>query len=480
MTPKGKEVGRQGSRPTEELVDYQLLRLKFLLNKAVGQKVDPLEVFQHFDTDGSGGIDTEEFTNGLQRLGIYLTEAEYTALLNRFLDADGTIPYQRFLGVLGLENGGPQTSSEPFKDSPSAVSTQALVSDELDKILKKIHEEIQTLADRGSGRKPNFKKAFAHFDKDGGGEIDLAEFMVGLSDIGIELKAKQMSQIAKVFDSDGQGTIDYEEFAKFSEAPSATEAVQHTKVFVAKKQKAASKSKFSEFELVDMVQNIHKEINRLARTKGKTPNFKAVFSEMDHDGGGKVDISEFLEGLGNLGFDLSLKQAVQVAQVFDSDGTGSIEAGEFVAFCEVSDVAEAVRISKTLKEKRKKTKRVPKKPHEKKPPKPVDTVALTKTVKNIHEEINRLAKSKYGTPDFRKVFAGMDHDGGGQLETTEFLEGLAEMGFIMKLKQVAQISAIFDSQGDGTVDYKEFVAFCEAKDAVEIMVQVEKRSKNRK
>lgn len=39
-----------GRRPAAAVVDYQFLRLKFLLNKAIGQGVDPLEIFEHFDT----------------------------------------------------------------------------------------------------------------------------------------------------------------------------------------------------------------------------------------------------------------------------------------------------------------------------------------------------------------------------------------------------------------------------------------------
>jgi len=43
-----------------------------------------LEIFEHFDTDFSGEIDVPEFVDGLKRLGIYLTNAENLALLQRF------------------------------------------------------------------------------------------------------------------------------------------------------------------------------------------------------------------------------------------------------------------------------------------------------------------------------------------------------------------------------------------------------------
>jgi len=78
------------------VVDYQYLRLKFLLNKAIGQGVDPLEIFEHFDTNFSGEIDVSEFHDGLRRLGIFLTAAETLALLSRFSipNREGGIHYK--------------------------------------------------------------------------------------------------------------------------------------------------------------------------------------------------------------------------------------------------------------------------------------------------------------------------------------------------------------------------------------------------
>jgi Ca2+-binding EF-hand superfamily protein len=40
-----------------------------------------MEVFEHFDTDYSGKVDVKEFSDGLKRLGIFLTQSESKALL---------------------------------------------------------------------------------------------------------------------------------------------------------------------------------------------------------------------------------------------------------------------------------------------------------------------------------------------------------------------------------------------------------------
>ena len=49
---------------------------------------------------------------------------------------------------------------------------------------------------------------------------------------------------------------------------------------------------------------------------------------------------------------LNFKQAKDIAKVFDSDGTGSIDYTEFVKFCEADGVSEAIRISKNVVEKK--------------------------------------------------------------------------------------------------------------------------------
>lgn len=57
--------------------------------------------------------------------------------------------------------------------------------------------------------------------------------------------------------------------------------------------------------------------------------------------------------VGGDSFELSTKQAEQIAKVFDTDNSGAVDYHEFVAFCEASDVREAVRMSKQVKKRKK-------------------------------------------------------------------------------------------------------------------------------
>lgn len=49
-------------------------------------------------------------------------------------------------------------------------------------------------------------------DDDGSRSIDLKEFKKGLHDYGVDLENKEIQEMYKLFDRDGSGTIDFDEF----------------------------------------------------------------------------------------------------------------------------------------------------------------------------------------------------------------------------------------------------------------------------
>ena len=210
--------GGRLDRPVSEIIDYQLLRLKFLLNKAVGQMVNPAEIFEHFDVDGSGLIDIKEFEDGLKKLGIMLTSKETEALLQRFSLTNGEIAYPDFMAVLGLEEGigkvtgGKHLSIARRDDRANGQGFghgSGLLDDELKGLLQQVHTEINRVARAGGGA-PRYRKVFQDMDADGNGAVDLAEFMQGLEELGFSLSAKRCAEVAKYFKFKDTDEIDFE------------------------------------------------------------------------------------------------------------------------------------------------------------------------------------------------------------------------------------------------------------------------------
>ena len=61
----------------------------------------------------------------------------------------------------------------------------------------------------------SLERAFRGFDENRDGEIDHGEFSRGLMSLGAELEEQQMDALIAVLDSDGNGSIDYSEFARW-------------------------------------------------------------------------------------------------------------------------------------------------------------------------------------------------------------------------------------------------------------------------
>jgi hypothetical protein len=61
----------------------------------------------------------------------------------------------------------------------------------------------------------NLERAFRGFDENRDGEIDYGEFARGLKSLGAELDQQQLDDLITILDTDGNGTIDYSEFAKW-------------------------------------------------------------------------------------------------------------------------------------------------------------------------------------------------------------------------------------------------------------------------
>ena len=62
---------------------------------------------------------------------------------------------------------------------------------------------------------PALEKLFQMFDKDRSGQIDVREFMIGLSNFTGAGKEEKLKFAFMVFDEDGNGVITYGEFGHF-------------------------------------------------------------------------------------------------------------------------------------------------------------------------------------------------------------------------------------------------------------------------
>eukprot|EP01048_Picozoa_sp_COSAG05_P012404 COSAG05_NODE_1237_length_5434_cov_7.991565_2_plen_564_part_00 len=98
---------------------------------------------------------------------------------------------------------------------------EPLGSQELDGKAKTRHEKrvLDMVRDKVEAKSKNMAKVFRQFDENKDGDISYDEFRLGLRHLGIELSDGDYDVLVKKVDVDGEGTVDYNEFAEVLKAP---------------------------------------------------------------------------------------------------------------------------------------------------------------------------------------------------------------------------------------------------------------------
>ncbi|KAK3936687.1 hypothetical protein QBC46DRAFT_394370 [Diplogelasinospora grovesii] len=130
------------------------------------------EVFDIFDKDGTGDITAEELGNVMKELGLNPSDAELQDLISEVdVNNDGVINFEEFLHLM----------SQKVKETDTE---QELIN------------------------------AFKVFDQDGSGTISTEELRNVLRSLGENLTDAELDEMIHLADENGDGQIDYQEFAK--------------------------------------------------------------------------------------------------------------------------------------------------------------------------------------------------------------------------------------------------------------------------
>lgn len=145
------------------------------------------EAFQVFDADGSGAISPEELGQVMQSMGQNSTEIELREMIKEVdVDISGTIDFEEFKALMVAKQG-----------------------------------------DRNS----RLKLAFSVFDVDGSGIISANEMQEVMGKFG--LTDKELEEILKEVDNDGDGSIDFDEFCQLVPEESETQTYTDAPVAIA-------------------------------------------------------------------------------------------------------------------------------------------------------------------------------------------------------------------------------------------------------
>jgi len=130
------------------------------------------EAFELFDKDNSGSVSAEELGAVMKALGHTPSEQELKDMINEVdLDGNGEIDFNEFLEMMMRKR----------KETPPL-------------------EEL--------------REAFKLFDMDGNGTISAFELKSVMKNLGEELSEKEVAEMIREADLDGDGEVNFDEFVK--------------------------------------------------------------------------------------------------------------------------------------------------------------------------------------------------------------------------------------------------------------------------
>ena len=195
------------------------------------------------------------------------------------------------------------------------------------------------------------RKAFKVIDCDSSGTIDKTELKVGLHKLGVCVSGADVDIVWPLFDSDNNGSIDYEEFFEFMLAGGVGRykrrlfrdkpplSLRHDRMIVMERTLQQTtinerrKRISQKTQVGHLLKKAKRHIERAWAGRDAAREADDLYRRIDVTGDGTVDKTEFYAALHLLNFDRYKGEELQLLwSIIDTDGSGAIDQHEFVGF----------------------------------------------------------------------------------------------------------------------------------------------------
>jgi len=161
------------------------------------------KIFKHFDLDGFGTIEPEEFTKALETLGCVFKPHEIEAIFSKYdANANGKLDYEEFASFFALKGSG---------NNPNVNPVFGMTREPPNQVIQMIKDNLKA---RGSNGIRGMGIVFRRMDNGRDRKLDRQEFMWGLRENGFNLTPSEFERIFKYFDKNNDGKICYDEFLR--------------------------------------------------------------------------------------------------------------------------------------------------------------------------------------------------------------------------------------------------------------------------
>ncbi|KAG1708771.1 hypothetical protein DVH05_022394 [Phytophthora capsici] len=422
--------------------------------------------FKAFDRDGNNEMDFEQFRDFMGQYGI-TDEASISMLLKR-LDADnsGMIDLQEFLSVFNEQrlarhkgaapkpvprdrqpqkagaSGGVQRTVQRGVKADNTSETGASDAKSVIRTSKAARlREIEERWIRGAlAVHDSLETAFTSVDQDQDGELSRDDFRKLMNQFGVR-DEEDVASLMKKLDVDGDGCVDFEEFASiFHEArvgrheqrkhvAPARRGSETKQVAVETESKNARGARLRDLS-----------IKWMKRVLSCHESIEAAFYQYDNDGNSELDHQEFGHFMKRYGI-VKNDDIDTLIRRLDTDGSGTISFDEFsVIFnpLRLNPGSTADGISAIAAAA---------------PEEIFDPEELESVLEIERELAQRMARQ---TRDLRLAFRKFDTNGNGLLEYKEFRSVLKS--YRLPEMEIRKVIRHLDRDVSGFIDYKEFIA----------------------
>jgi len=152
------------------------------------------------------------------------------------------------------------------------------------------------------------RKVFVHYDRDGSGAIDMAEFRALVASLGLLIPAEEVENTFRAIDLDNSGTIEFEEFYQW--------------FYAAKSHKNNP--------IKNKLRKLGQKTGVISITDPEV--IRRAFMSVDTDGSGAIDPEEFKQCCINLKLQVDEAEAKKLFESIDLDGNGTLEFSEFLTW----------------------------------------------------------------------------------------------------------------------------------------------------
>lgn len=294
-------------------------------------------MFQSYDKDNDGVLNSKEFHKAMHALGIPLSEHESSKFMQRFLDHGETqIDFGDFFTkILGLphdfmqmELKGKAADRIGMKAEQPTDKQRMSVSEGEKWFLAQIRLQVLNV--------PHcLGRVFAVMDPDHSGTIDTEELREGLRKIGLWLKEDELRQLFQVYDEDQSGEIDYKEFIGEilgipsmknikREAQAAAAAGSRPSTGRSSKSEAPVRGTIRARELQHIIRQ------KLERAIADPGHLRDIFGMMDRDGSGVLTFDDFALACDSFGIMMPADQKAKLFERFDTGKQGFLSYADFV------------------------------------------------------------------------------------------------------------------------------------------------------